>query len=86
MNVLTHFLKDRITQLVKEEDQQLETSDMLVDGEAEDIKEVENEEIEGFPMPSASKTKVISEQEINAFKDFELRLIDNEDYFKAIFG
>jgi len=84
MAVLTQFLKERIAQMIGDD------SEMP---QEEPIQEAENET--PVPEPGRSETRVrdktvsrapITKKDLDTFSNVELKLLDNRDYFKAIFG
>jgi hypothetical protein len=81
MAVLTDFLEDRVADLVRqttpapEEDEQDESyDDIEMTSDATELADLEPE-IENISQP-----------EIDQFKQVDLNLLDNRDYFKAVFG
>jgi hypothetical protein len=87
--VLTGFLKERLGQMIDEEiqgSQEPETSSE----EPEHLEptlagSVQPERI-GHSRTHGHKRPPISDTEFKTFSNVELKLIDNQDYFKAIFG
>ena len=85
MTVLTQFLRERITQMVTDEP---------ADQEQPTTEEPESEGTSHAPPARASKSTAeatlprtpISKDEFSAFTNVELKLLDNSNYFKAIFG
>jgi hypothetical protein len=84
MAVLTQFLRERITQMIGDD------SEMP---QEEPVQEAESE----TPVPEfgRSETRVrdktvsrapITKNDLDTFSNVELKLLDNRDYFKAIFG
>jgi hypothetical protein len=81
MGVLTDFLEDRVADLVRqttpseEEDADSEALDESeFTAEAEELTEPEREIVN------------ISQPEVDQFKQVDLNLLDNRDYFRAVFG
>ena len=89
LNVLTGFLRERIGQLIGEETQGSQEPTGPSD-EAERLEQpVESAaqaEHAGGVQSGVRKLPPISHQEFTTFANVELKLIDNRDYFKAIFG
>ena len=87
--VLTGFLKERLGQMINED---------APDSEEPEIPSEEPERLEptlagsvqperiGHRRKHEHKLPPISDKEFKTFANIELKLIDNEDYFKAIFG
>ena len=98
MNVLTTFLQDRVVDLVSEQADPSGVSalsdsvDMTEDDGApvqtpkhspEAAHEQNDSELQEVTRPTG---RGISDDEKRAFVDMELRLLDNKNYFRAIFG
>lgn len=87
MDVLTRFLQERITELVNEEAQTQQQQPVPIESKEADPENVEpvhpTKQTESATEPSPSG---ISNEDVEAFVNMELKLIDNSDYFKAIFG
>ncbi len=87
MDVLTHFLQERITELVNEEAQTQQQQPVPIETKEPVPENVEpvhlTKQTESATEPSPSG---ISSEEVESFVNMELKLIDNGDYFKAIFG
>ena len=49
-------------------------------------KEEQSEEQDGVPPSSDEAPAPISEEEVDAFRNVDLRLLDNQAYFRAVFG
>lgn len=85
MAVLTEFLEDRVADLVRQttpEEAGADTDEYLdidADGAAADF-EAE------LPRPASPEGPRISENEVEQFIKVDLNLLDNKDYFKAVFG
>ena len=80
MEVLTEFLRDRIDKLIVEE---AEMREKAARGE-ETPKDSDPEQTPSAAEPSARPA--ISQEEMDAFKNMELALIDDKDAFEKIFG
>ena len=81
MSVLTDFLEDRVADLVRqttptqdEDDEDESFADRDLPGDATEIAELDR------------NIENISQPEIDQFKEVDLNLLDNQDYFKAVFG
>ncbi|NIA13233.1 MAG: hypothetical protein GWP08_04075 [Nitrospiraceae bacterium] len=98
MDVLTTFLQDRVTDLINEETDKSgmsavsDAADMAEDDGAsvqtpmrtpEALHEEHDSKPHDFTYPTGRN---ISDDEKRAFVDMELRLLDNKNYFRAIFG
>ena len=85
MNTLTSFLEDRVVHLLKEalSPEEDDGQESVAEEEIPQVKQ----EVGGQPQsPRAGKPNEISETEAVDFVRSDLNLIDNRDYFKAIFG
>ena len=83
--VLTDFLKDRINQMIAEDAAQ------AGDASSEDKADLlEGGNIGIVPAEPAGRNSQqavpITEQEFSTFANVELKLLDNGDYFRSIFG
>lgn len=87
MTVLTQFLRDRIAQMISDETDAPESES---EPSEEDTSPVEtSSETASEPEPRRARAKVavpISKEESDSFTNVDLKLLDNKDYFKAIFG
>lgn len=87
MDVLTRFLQERITELVNEEAQTQQQQPVPIESKEADPENVEpvhlTKQTESATEPSPSG---ITSEDVESFVNMELKLIDNSDYFKAIFG
>lgn len=85
MNVLTSFLEERVSQLLKEAlpPEENEAQESLVDDEVPDAKPQPGG---APPFPRKIEPPFISETEMTDFVRVDLNLIDKRDYFKAVFG
>jgi len=81
MSVLTPFIQDRVDELEAEEAQAHEAASTKDAGEAEPVSRGEP-----AAAPQAVGRSGITEDEVETFVGLELKLLDNGDYFKAIFG
>lgn len=85
LNVLTEFLRDRINQMLSDETAQ------PVGASSEEREGLIGDADIGMAAPEpvksgASTPAPITEQEFTTFADVELKLLDNKDYFRSIFG
>jgi len=79
MGVLTEFLEERVADLVRQTTPEAE-------GEEDDYDdEVEESEIEA-EVDTPEDEEIITQPEIDQFVQVDLNLLDNKDYFKAVFG
>lgn len=83
LEVLTRFLEERLARLFNEDEP-------LFGGELTETEDEENETPaeEGLPvsaMKSGGKVN-ISQEEFDKFVNVDLSLLDNKDYFRAVFG
>jgi hypothetical protein len=88
MSVLTDFLKDRIVQMIPEESEseKQEPQPALEATEEAHTPALPHRKSE-TPRKSGTPPRVpISEDEAKWFSDVDLKLLDNKDYFKTIFG
>ncbi len=84
LSVLTDFLKQRVVELISDDDEVEKGAGQLAAPKAE-----MTERISGAALPQVRKDRKlnpISPDEMDRFRKDDLRLIDNPDYFKAIFG
>jgi hypothetical protein len=87
LSVLTEFLRDKVSSMVEEESSKKTEEGSSAKTEEEPVGptpelggiEVEMEEALDGRQP-------ISKQEFETFTNVELRLLDNKDYFKSVFG
>ena len=98
MDVLTSFLQERVIDLINEEADKPDMSGMpdppeLAENDAASVQtpmhapEAAHEEHDSEPKDFAFPApRNISDDEKRAFVDMELRLLDNKNYFRAIFG
>ncbi len=93
IDVLRGFLQERITELLKEADKiRLEKDDDTDDEDLaflEDVDDDDEDDFEEHPRreaPEPGKGKPIADSEVEKFISQDLRLIDNKDYFRSIFG
>ena len=89
MDVLTSFLKERVEQIFERKGEVRDSADDEEDDSAADSADHEREEPEPAPAPqraSRGGKKQITKEEYEKFVQIDLPLIDNPDYFKAIFG
>lgn len=87
--VLGTFLQDRIEHLFSDED-----VEEIVTFDHENEDDDESEQRQGRPAETAlgridvygnTQAAPITSEEVESFKNVDLRLLDNPDYFKAIF-
>ena len=81
MNVLTSFLHGRVTQFLEDIAAQEHAAEHET-GEYEPAAATEGPGDDGAVLDHPS----ISSGEIERFKQIDLRLLDNPEYFKAVFG
>ena len=86
LSVLTEFLKERVNQMIGEETVGAQESP----APSECKESLENASVGITPAEQAlaqrrSKSP-ITNQEFTTFANVELKLLDNKDYFKSIFG
>ncbi|MBI5095813.1 MAG: hypothetical protein HZB26_25695 [Candidatus Hydrogenedentes bacterium] len=87
MTVITGFLEEKLAQIsfdVPEDDEAL-----TAETRGEASHGASTPEIEGGSLPSRSSDAgptVISTQDVEHFVNDELALLDNKDYFRAVFG
>ena len=91
MAVLTSFLEERVVRLLEEAsskelpepDEDIEELDEILDEEEEMVEPLVEE-----PAPRMPETGkgTISAREVDSFVQVDLKLLDNQDYFKAVFG
>ena len=86
-SVLSGFLEDRIDRLFTRPDDEVESPDGLL---AEDLLEqFENEPGEMVRLSASSYgaggEMPISQEELDVFTNVDLKLIDNQEYFRAVF-
>ncbi len=95
MDVLTAFLRDRIVHVVTEdtqdsEEEQSSETPAAPEATRQSSRTQPQRKVTGtarsLPQRVPQSTPVISQEEVDAFVDMELKLLDNEDYFKAMFG
>ena len=91
LQVLTHFLRERIDLLVKDSDPNTLTGDDLGTGEVDELMaEAQAEDVErsenasGFEAPEPMD-RAISEEELKSFVKVDLANLDDREYFRAIF-
>ncbi len=84
LTVLTGFLKERVAQMISEETEAQEPEMAGATGTlaAGDCKRERERPARDRVSPAKAP---ISEEELDAFTNVELKLIDNRDYFKTIF-
>ena len=80
MSVITPFIQERVEELVNDEAQ---TQDGTGDNGAEPVSTGEGT---AGQKKAAVGHPAISNDDIETFLNMELKLLDNGDYFKAIFG
>lgn len=82
MTVLTGFLEDRVADLVRQT-----TPDEAMTDETEEL-ELEEDDVtaEEIELADELDTPEISQPEIDQFVKIDLNLLDNKDYFRAVFG
>ena len=80
MSVITPFIQDRVEELVSDEAQ---TQDGAGDNGAGPVSPGEGT---AGKKRAAVSHRAISNDDIETFLNMELKLLDNGDYFKAIFG
>jgi len=80
MSVLTEFLEERVADLVRQT-----TPDADAEGESESWESSEEEVADGEADEGPDK-ETISQPEIDQFVKVDLNLLDNKDYFRAVFG
>ncbi|HOZ49282.1 MAG TPA: hypothetical protein PLO37_25200 [Candidatus Hydrogenedentes bacterium] len=92
VQVLTGFIEDRVSQMLKNALEERERTEADELDEADEAERHEHEgDLEEIPedipeLPSTPKNAVISRCEVDDFVRVDLNLIDNRDYFRAIFG
>ncbi len=94
MDVLTSFLDERVNQLLIEaekeelEQNEEEQEDALSFANSEDEADSNLAEMNERAQRASSNTqaKVISRIEFENFVHVDLNLLDNKDYFRAVFG
>jgi len=79
MAVLTDFLEDRVVQLLNQVPDAGEAPDAVAEIEGDGLAQADDE------SPAGGRD-AISASEKEAFVQIDLDLIDNPDYFRAIFG
>jgi len=83
--VLTDFLRDRISQMITDDTAQ--AGDVPPENKGGLISDADLEMAPVEPIKHvASKAVPITEQEYSTFANVELKLLDNKDYFRSIFG
>lgn len=85
LSVLTDFLRDRINQMITDDTAQ--TTDAPPEDKDALISDADIAMASAGPVRrGSSKAVPITEQEFSTFADVELKLLDNKDYFRSIFG
>ena len=85
MAVLTSFLEERVVHLLKEATSAPEPDDAEPAPEA-DMPAHEQAPDDAMNGECPAKKGAISTREMNDFVRVDLKLLDNTDYFKAVFG
>lgn len=96
MAVLTKYLEDRVKSLFsKSHEQTSDKEEESMDGMAEfSVEEEEDEAPPRHAVPAeapvasahVNESKSISSEEVERFVNIELSLLDDKDYFDAVFG
>lgn len=81
--VLTRFIHERVGQLFEDEAEADELADAALD-DAENFAEPGHPAAERAPRASHQDSP-ISPEEFASFRNVDLRLLDNSDYFRTIF-
>ena len=84
--ILTSFLKERIEQMISDDPAEGEEQPNAEQEESEVGLEHEHASMHRAASHAAVSESPISEDEAKAFSSIELKLLDNREYFKAIFG
>ena len=90
--VLNDFLKDRIERLFEQAAASAEAEEDELEEDDEPLESIFAGAEEDIPSPPADTRKLgkkivvpISDDEFNSFINVDLTLLDNKDYFKAVF-
>lgn len=84
MEVIVDFLKGRVQEAIKDDNGAPDELPEMM-SELEDSLQESSEEIRPDDREILGAEPVISEDELEHFRKNELNLIDNKDYFRAIF-
>lgn len=84
--ILMGFLKERIEQMISDGPAEGEEQSAAEQEESEAGSEHEHDPLHRASSHAAVSESPISEGEAVAFSSIELKLLDNREYFKAIFG
>lgn len=84
MAVLTKFMEGRVTKLVKNLD---EREGVEIDTDFETELAFEEAIADSAPLAAPEDgSPLIDQEEVDEFVNIDLKLLDNNDYFKKIFG
>lgn len=83
LDVLTVFLEERVERLFANQEEEAE-EEQEVDSSVEETEEEEEEDDDTLPVVQ-TEGPLISTEEFQSFLNEELRLIDDKNYFRAIF-
>jgi hypothetical protein len=81
MEALNTFLRDRVERIFGEQGEQEESNPLEMPKEKE-----EKSMLSATPLLDSPSVKPITQTELESFSKVDLRLIDNKEYFKAVFG
>ena len=85
MSVLTDFLSARVDKLLQEEpegQEQARADEQTDEEEPQDQPKRRKAAAGGAPEPAAA----ITQEEVDAFVNVDLKLLDDKNYFQTIFG
>ena len=86
MTVLTEFLRQRVGEIISEDEEPApEVAEKPAAAKSEAAAEGSSSVMQHWRKPGL-KSSPITQEEVDRFLRDDLRLIDNPDYFKAIFG
>jgi hypothetical protein len=85
LEVLGVFLHERINKLFEKEAGGEEVMSDTMNDEETGENDAETAPAERELVAQANRVRPISEEEVDSFLDFELKLLDNKHYFKAVF-
>lgn len=84
MAALVEFLEERVNQLLAEAPASEAEEEGVREDSVSEAVEAEEEELE--PVASRQVTHPIDPKEVDEFVRVDLNLLDNKDYFRAVFG